>query len=254
MVRFIMRVSRSANNHSLTSLLSDGNQYAASSQWCVDTCSKCALTVAASPARIASHNAASESATGPLMCVSPSPSFKNTNMPPIFVEMPSSSFFLAPADAAYTASNFSRSVETIRACRDRTRDTSALAIVASAGGLGHSGAGPTHAPPLQYFSRPRREMGGAPTIGGNPADAPATPEDDGCIGLPVLLGELRPPLPGVPNDGGTNGSGGAWGVALAGGGPRLASAVCGVNNPGCGAVALGWGAGTPNPNAAGCRG
>ena len=41
-------------------------------------------------------------------------------------------------------------------------------------------------------------------------------------------GELRPLLPGVPpNVGGAN-----VGVALAGGGPRLASAVRGTNNPG----------------------
>jgi len=49
--------------HNLVSLLSAGNQYAASSQWFVEMYSKCAVTALTSPACMASHSLEIVSAT-----------------------------------------------------------------------------------------------------------------------------------------------------------------------------------------------
>ena len=91
--------------------------------------------------------------------------------------------------------------------------------------MGHSGAGPTHAPPLQYFSRPRSEMGGVPK--GVP-----TPTDGGL----VPAGEFRPLLPALGANvwgPGLNATGGgeesATGGVEPGGGPLFPSVIRGTN-------------------------
>ena len=97
---------------------------------------------------------------------------------------------------------FPRMCCTMGMCFGSTPLTSAFTTVAPAGGFGHSGAGPTHAPPLQYLSRPRKLIGAAigwigvvplgiplgTPVGipvGRPAPLPVTP-----LGTPKLLGVI----------------------------------------------------------------
>ena len=210
--------------HSLVSLLSAGNQYAASSQWFVEIHSRCASTVARSPARIASQSVASASATAPVTFLSsPSSRPRNANNPPSFWLSPSSSFrradVFAPAapcssHRATNAACFARISRAMTACRGATRDASADSSAASAGGRGHSGAGPTHAPPEQYRSRPRSDMGGAE--GGGGADEEVEKEAEGGATVETPEGARLV-------CGGTKSAGAGAGAAAANGAPNGAA-------------------------------